>query len=102
MNDALKLKVLVVEDELLVRVGIKSSIDWEENNLMLVGEAANGQEAVPLLRTCRPDIVLLDIRLPDISGLDLLRMIRMELPQAKTIIISGLDDFETTREAFRL
>lgn len=51
MNDALKLKVLVVEDELLVRVGIKSSIDWEENNLMLVGEAANGQEAVPLLRT---------------------------------------------------
>lgn len=102
MNDALKLKVVVVEDELLVRVGIKSSIDWEANNLMLVGEAANGQEAIPLLRACHPDIVLLDIRLPDILGLDLLRMIRMELPQAKTIIISGLDDFETTREAFRL
>ncbi len=102
MSGTSNLKVLVMEDELLVRVGIKSSIDWEGNRLTLVGEAMDGAEAIKLFRMHWPDIVLLDIRLPDMSGLDVLRIIRAEKPDTKVIVISGLDDFSTTREAFQL
>jgi two-component system response regulator YesN len=97
----MKLRVLVVEDELLVRVGIKSSIDWEGNGFTLIGEAIDGMEALSLFRIHLPDIVLLDIRLPDISGLEVLKTIRLENPETKVIVISGLDDFETTRKAFQ-
>lgn len=102
MGSSDKLKVLIVEDELLVRVGIKSSIDWSENGFVLVGEAEDGNEAILQLRTYKPDIVLLDIHLPGISGLEVLKVIRAELPKTKVIIISGMDDFETTRMAFQL
>ena len=102
MTESGDIRVLVVEDELLVRVGIKSSVDWAGQHMTLVGEAATGQEAMGMLRLYRPNIVLLDIRLPDMSGLEILRNIRRELPDTKVIVISGLDDFETTSEAFRL
>lgn len=96
------IRVLIVEDELLVRVGIKSSVDWAGLHLTLVGEASTGQEAIGMLKLYRPEIVLLDIRLPDMSGLEILRLIRDELPNTKVIVISGLEDFDTTSEAFRL
>lgn len=86
--------VVIAEDELLVRIGIKSSVDWEKNGFKLLGEAADGNEAIQMVRKFLPHILLLDIKMPGMSGLDILKIIQLEKIPTKVIIISGLDDIE--------
>lgn len=94
--------VLIAEDELLVRVGIKSSIPWEQLGLRLESEISNGTALLNQLQELPPDILLLDINLPGVSGLEVMRVIREQKLPTKVIIISGLNDFPTVREALRL
>lgn len=61
-------KVLIADDELIVRIGLRSTIDWEGNGFTIVGEAKNGREAVELFETFDPDILLTDIRMPIMGG----------------------------------
>ena len=93
------LKVFLVEDEVLIREGLRDKIPWEQYGFRLVGEAADGEVALPLIRKARPDVLITDIKMPFMDGLALSRIVREEFPGIKIIIISGYDDFEYAREA---
>ena len=69
---------------------------------MFAGEAADGEQALPLIRGAKPDVLITDIRMPFMDGLVLSRLVSRELPDTKIIIISGYDDFEYARQALRI
>ena len=85
--DATKIRVLVVDDHPLVREGISRQIELEED-MTLVGEAANGREAIEQFRAHRPDITLMDLQMPEMGGLDALVAIRNEFPQARILVLT--------------
>ena len=74
-------------------------IDWGAAGFSLVGEAGNGEEALELAEQLRPDVVLTDIKMPFMDGLELCRRLRQSLPAAKLVVFSGFDDFEYARQA---
>lgn len=94
-------KVLIVDDEVLVRVGIKSTIDWENYGFTVVAEASNGEQAYDAYMQHKPDVVLTDIRMPKKDGLWLTKTIRKENLQAKIIILTCYNDFDYAREALK-
>lgn len=96
------LKVLIVDDEMLVRVGIKSTIEWEKHGCTVVAEAANGEEALQKIETYCPHILLTDIRMPKMDGLELLREIERRELEIETVIMSSYNEFELVREAMKL
>ena len=96
------LKIFLAEDEALLREGLRDNIPWEQYGYRFVGEAADGEMALPLLRKTKPDVLITDIKMPFMDGLELSRIVREELPKTKIIIISGYDDFEYAREAISI
>ena len=94
-----KYRVLLADDEEEIRVGISRKIDWPGLGFVLVGEAGNGEEALELAEQLRPDVVLTDIKMPFMDGLELCRRLRQSLPGAKLVVFSGFDDFEYARQA---
>lgn len=96
------LKILIVDDEALVRVGIKTILQAQGREFEIAGEAGNGQQALELARTLRPDIVLVDIRMPVMNGLDFISLARQDLPQCKFIVLSCVSRFETAKAAMKL
>src|SRR5512139_3240877 len=95
-------KVFLVEDEIVAREGIRDNVDWIANGFDFCGEAPDGEIALPLLLTIKPDLLITDIKMPFMDGLQLCRIIRERLPTTKVIILSGHDEFEYAREAIRL
>lgn len=89
----------MVEDESVIREGFRDNIPWEQNGFEFVGDAADGEMALPLIRKYKPDILITDIKMPFMDGLALSRIVSQEFPGIKIIIISGYDDFEYAREA---
>ena len=96
------LKVFLVEDERIMREGIKNNIDWEKEGFAFVGEAGDGELAYPLLQKTRPDILITDIKMPFMDGLELSRLVKQELPGIKILILSGYDEFEYAKEAISI
>ncbi|WP_129723573.1 response regulator transcription factor [Xylanivirga thermophila] len=96
------MKILIVDDELLVRVGLKSSIDWQQYGMEIVGEAENGVQALEQIRYLEPDIIFLDIKMPGMSGIDVMKRMKDENLKGKVIILSSFDDFELVKEAMKL
>ncbi|MDR1001199.1 MAG: response regulator [Clostridiales bacterium] len=96
------LKVFLVEDEFVVRRGIRDNIDWASEGFLFSGEAADGELAFPLIQREKPDIIITDIRMPFMDGLDLSRLIRKELPHSKIIILSGHEEFSYAQKALNL
>ncbi len=96
------IKVLIADDELLVRVGLKTTIDWEKNGFTIVGEAASGKEAVELFDQCDPDILITDIRMPIMDGLELIQTLQQKKPALKSIILTHYDDFNYAHKAIKL
>lgn len=95
-------KVLIVDDELLMRVGLTSLIDWEHYNFCIVGEASNGREALELVHQHRPDLIITDIKMPIMDGLDLMRETSKVLKACKYVVLSNFDEFRFVKEALRL
>ena len=93
------LKVFLVEDERIMREGFRDSIPWEKYGYVFVGEASDGEMALPLIRKTRPDVLITDIKMPFMDGLALSQIVSNEFPSTKIIIISGYDDFEYARQA---
>lgn len=96
------LKVFLVEDEIIMREGIKNNIPWEAEGFVFAGEASDGELAFPLIQDCKPDILITDIKMPFMDGLELSRLVKQELPETKIIILSGYDDFEYAKEAISI
>ena len=94
-------KVLIIDDEPRIRRGISHCIPWERMGIEPAGEAANGVEALEIIRAKRPDVVITDIRMPDMDGLDLMAMVRKEGIPCRFIIISGFAEFEYAQRALR-
>lgn len=92
----------MVEDEYVVREGIKNKIDWEGNGYEFVGEAGDGEQAYARIKKLSPDIVITDIRMPFMDGLELTKLIRESLPDTSVIILSGFGEFEYAKEGIQL
>lgn len=90
--------LLVVDDESLARESIISSIDWEKLSISRIFEAENGHEAINIIETEHPDIVILDIRMPGMNGMELLELIRERRLDVQIIVSSGYSDFEYARK----
>lgn len=95
-------KVLIVDDEVFVRIGLSSMLDWEAIGYEVCGEANNGQEALELMKALKPDVVITDIRMPVMDGLELIRIVTSEWKRSPVfIIISGYHDFQYAQNALR-
>ena len=93
------LKVFLVEDESIVREGLRDNIPWQQYGYEFVGEASDGEMALPLIQKTKPDVLLTDIKMPFMDGLSLSKLVHQEFPDMKIIIISGYDDFEYAKQA---
>lgn len=96
------LKIFLVEDEFVVREGIKKNIDWSGNGYDFCGEASDGERAFPLIQKLKPDIVITDIMMPFMDGLALSKLIKSQMPWIEIIILSGYSEFEYAKEAIKL
>lgn len=96
------LKVFLVEDEFVVREGIKKNVNWEAHGYEFCGEASDGELAFPMIQKLKPDIVITDIRMPFMDGLELSRLIKKEMPWIEIIILTGHQEFEYAKEGIKL
>lgn len=96
------LKVFLVEDEFVVREGIKNNIDWSANGYDFCGETSDGELALPMIRKLKPDIVITDIKMPFMDGLELCKILKKEFSWMEIIILSGHERFEYAQEAIKL
>lgn len=96
------IKVFLVEDEIVMREGIKNNVDWEREGFEFAGEASDGELAYPLIQKTHPDILITDIKMPFMDGLELSRLVKQEMPDIKILILSGYDEFEYAKEAINI
>lgn len=95
------IKVVLVEDEELIRQGMKLTVEWEKFDCRVIGEAADGEVGAELIKRLQPDIVFTDIRMPKLSGLEMMEQLK-DCCHAKFIILSGYDDFSYARKAINI
>ena len=95
-------KLFLAEDEIAMREGIRRHIQWAEEGIEFCGEAGDGELAWPMIREQKPDILITDIKMPFMDGLQLTGLVRKELPDTKIIILSGYSEFRYAQEALRL
>lgn len=98
----MKMKVMLVDDELLVRLGIKSLIDWEKHGFEFIGDAPDGEKALELMERQIPDILLTDIVMPRMDGLELIEIVKKRYPQTLAIVLSSHNEFDYVRKAMKL
>src|SRR5258708_39795793 len=89
-NDSPPIRILVVDDHQLIRVGIATLL-LPESDMNIVGEASNGREAIAKFRECHPDVTLMDLQMPEMSGFDAIVAIRDEFPGARIIVLTTYD-----------
>lgn len=99
MQEPKKYKMIIVDDEYLVRLGIKETIDWQNYNIEVVAEGKNGKQGLELIKEYQPDIVISDIKMPVMDGLDLVKAIEEQNLDTCIIMLSGYKDFEYAKEA---
>ena len=95
-------KVLLVDDEMIVRVGVKSIGEWEKNGMEIVAEASDGKQALELFEKINPDLIITDIRMPEMDGIELLRSIRKHDKNVRILMLSNYAEKEYLIEALRL
>lgn len=94
-------KVLIVDDEVLIRQGIKHYVNWEEEGFTMIGEASNGEEALAIIEKENPHIVITDIVMPIMDGIELTKKVKEEYPEIEVIILSSFSDFDYVRSTFQ-
>src|SRR5699024_6703215 len=87
-------KVLIIDDEFIMRQGMKHMLEWEKEGFQIVGEATNGQEGLDLIEKLEPDIVLADIVMPVLDGIEFSQILKQKYPEIQLIILSSYDKFE--------
>jgi two-component system response regulator YesN len=99
---AMPFKVFLVEDEIVTRENIRDNVSWEADGFEFGGEAPDGEVALPLLQAIKPDVLITDIKMPFMDGLELSRIVREKMPEVKIVILSGHDEFEYAQQAIKL
>lgn len=95
-------KLILVDDEEDVREGVSQEIDWHAHGFEVLAKAENGKEALDLVERLRPDVVVTDIRMPFMDGLQLAEAVRRQFPATRIIILTGFDEFEYAQKAVKL
>ena len=96
------IKVFLVEDEKIIRKSIKNNVKWEENGFEFAGEAPDGEMALPMIEKLHPDIVITDIKMPFMDGLELSDILKKKMPKIQIIILSGYGEFDYAKEAIKI
>ncbi|SHH72509.1 response regulator transcription factor [Clostridium grantii] len=96
-----KIRVLLIDDDEVIREGMKDSIPWDELGFEVIGEADNGKSGIDIINNKEPDMVILDIKMPQMDGLEVSTWIRKNYPEIKIMLLSGYSDFEYARRAIR-
>ena len=96
------LRLMIVDDEPVVRRGIRESIDWQQHNVQIVAEAGDGESAAEKVEEARPDVIIADIRMPRCNGIEFSRTVKSRHPSTRVVILSGYADFEYAQQAVRL
>ncbi len=92
-------KVMIVDDEPFILDGLKILVNWEEYGLEISGEAVNGQKAIQVLETSFVNILITDIKMPVMGGIELIKYVKEKYPHIRIIVLSGYSDFEYIKEA---
>lgn len=95
-------RILLVDDEAIIRKGLKNVIDWASMDCIVVGEASSGLEGMELIKALKPDIVITDIKMPGINGLEMIEKTKEIVPCCKIIILTGFRDFEYLQKSIKL
>ena len=95
-------RVIIADDEPVIRRGLRETIEWDALGLEVAGEAADGAEALKLIREIRPEILITDIRMPEMDGIELIREIKKLELNTKITILSGYSDYDYLKAAIRL
>ncbi|WP_019423593.1 response regulator [Paenibacillus sp. OSY-SE] len=95
-------KVLIVDDESIVRIAMKTMIPWEANQFQLLGTAENGRAAMAVIQEEEPDIVITDLKMPEMDGLELIQNIKEQAHRCRIIVLSNYGEYEMVREAMKL
>ena len=95
-------KVFVVEDEIAIRESIREQIPWQQSEFILLGEASDGEMALPMIEELRPDIIVTDIRMPFMDGLQLSRIVKRTMPLTHILVLSGYDEFDLAHQAMQI
>ena len=93
---------MIVDDEFIMRIGIKSMINWEDNGYQIVGEASDGQDAIGKIGALEPDIILTDLVMEPMDGLELIRYCAKYYPRISMVVLSNYDDFANVKAAMKL
>ncbi len=94
--------VMIVEDEMLVRIGLKNSVDWSRFGMQVIADMPDGQSALETYNKDKPDVVITDIRMPRMDGMELISRIREQDRQTRIVVLSCLEEFELARRAMSL
>jgi len=94
-------KILIVDDESILRNGLKHMCNWEKEGFEIVGESSNGNEALEIIEKERPNIVITDIVMPEMNGIELTKKIKDNYPEIKVLILSSFSEFNYIRETFK-
>lgn len=94
-------KVLIIDDESIIRKGIKNIINWKQLDCEVCADACDGIEGLELIKQHRPDIILTDIRMPGLDGISMIKQLKIVVPNAKVIILTGFRDFDYVHEAIK-
>ncbi|MEH7119745.1 response regulator [Neobacillus vireti] len=95
------LKVIITDDETQIRKGLRMKVNWEEQGYQIAGEASNGGEALELLRDLNIDVVITDMRMPIMDGIELAKHCQQEFPNVRVVVLSGYSDFEYVRGSLK-
>lgn len=100
--EAVSIPVLIIEDEYLIRSLIRNSIDWESLGFQVVGEAEDGEQALELVQQIRPRLLIVDINIPFMNGIELATRVRLQNPHIQIIILTGYEEFQYARKALQV
>lgn len=95
-------KVMIIDDEPIIRKGIKNILNWEQFGCKICAEASDGEEGISLIKKYMPDILITDIRMPEVDGLTMINNVKDLIPDCKIIVLTGYRDFDYIQEALKL